>query len=116
MFFLKKRINNDLKVSNKYLKYLSMEKRFGIEKLNTYKKFARNVKKFEKGFIKIFKKIKNNGKIIIGYGATYKSSTVLNYCGLKNNFMIISWIQRQLNSMRYTWFTYTYLSVQGYSK
>ena len=41
--FFKKKINNELKVSNKYLKYLSMEKRFGIEKLNTYKKFAKNV-------------------------------------------------------------------------
>ncbi len=85
--FFKKRINNDLKVSNKYLKYLSMEKRFGIEKLNTYKKFAKNVQNSKKALIKIFKKIKNKGNIIIGYGATYKSSTVLNYCGLKNNFI-----------------------------
>ena len=47
----------------------------------------KNVQNSKKALIKIFKKIKNKGNIIIGYGATYKSSTVLNYCGLKNNFI-----------------------------
>ena len=53
-----------------------MEKRFGIEKLNTYKKFAKNVQN-SKGSYQNIQKIKNKGNIIIGYGATYKSSTVL---------------------------------------
>ncbi len=85
--FFKKKINQKVQISKKYIKFLSDEKKFGIEKLSTYRKFARNVKKSKNALISIFRKIKNDGKIIIGYGATYKSSTVLNYCGLKNNFI-----------------------------
>ena len=85
--FFKKKINQKVQISKKYIKFLSDEKKFGIEKLSTYRKFARNVKKSKNALINIFRKIKNDGKIIIGYGATYKSSTVLNYCGLKNNFI-----------------------------
>ena len=85
--FFKKKINQKVQISKKYIKFLLDEKKFGIEKLSTYRKFARNVKKSKNALISIFRKIKNDGKIIIGYGATYKSSTVLNYCGLKNNFI-----------------------------
>ena len=85
--FFKKKINNKFKISKKYISYLSDEKKFGIDKFSTYKKFAKNVQNSKKALIKIFKKIKNKGDIIIGYGATYKSSTVLNYCGIKNDFI-----------------------------
>jgi len=33
----------------------------------------------------ILKKVKKNKNIIIGYGATAKATTILNYCGIDNN-------------------------------
>jgi len=85
--FFKKKTNKKFKISNIFLKYLIDEKKNGIDKISTYKKFSKNVKRSKKELLKIFEKIKKNKEIIIGYGATYKSSTVLNYCGLKSNFI-----------------------------
>ena len=85
--FFKKKTNRKIKISRNYNKYLLEEKKYGIQNFITYKKFAQRVKKSKQQLIKIFKKIKNNNKIIIGYGATYKSSTVLNYCGINNNLI-----------------------------
>ena len=85
--FFKKKTNLKVRISKQYIKSLLDEKKFGIEKLSTYRKFARNVKKSKNALISIFRKIKNDGKIIIGYGATYKSSTVLNFCQINKNYI-----------------------------
>jgi len=85
--FFKKKTNRKIKISRNYNKYLLEEKKYGIQNFTTYKKFAQRVKKSKQQLINIFKNIKKNNKIIIGYGATYKSSTVLNYCGINNNLI-----------------------------
>ena len=84
--FIKKKRNN-LKISNKVFKFLNEEKVYGIENIDVYLKFGEKVQKSKHELISIFKNIKKNSKKIIGYGATYKSATVLNYCGLKSNFI-----------------------------
>lgn len=84
--FIKKKRNN-LKISNKVFKFLNEEKVFGIENIDVYLDFGEKVQKSKHELISIFKNIKKNNKKIIGYGATYKSATVLNYCGLKSNFI-----------------------------
>ncbi len=53
-----------------------------MNKFTTYLKFASRVKKSKKEMIHLFKKLKKEGKKIISYGATYKSTTILNYCNL----------------------------------
>ena len=85
--FFKKKKNRKIKISKNVLQHILQEKNYGIHKLQTYKTFAKRVKNSKKALVKIFKKIKQENKIIIGYGATAKSSTVLNYCGLKSNFI-----------------------------
>ena len=84
--FIKKKRNN-LKISNNVFKFLNEEKVYGIENIDVYLKFGEKVQKSKHELISIFKNIKKNNKKIIGYGATYKSATVLNYCGLKSNFI-----------------------------
>ena len=66
---------------------LAFEKDFGIGEFETYKKFAGCVEKSKTDLISIFERVKNKNSKIIGYGATYKSSTILNYCGLNNEFI-----------------------------
>jgi SAM-dependent methyltransferase len=85
--YFKKYNNNKIKVSNNVLKHLNNEKKIGIHKLAVYKKFSKNVQKSKKNLVEIFKKLKKRGELIIGYGATYKSSTVLNYCNLNHKFI-----------------------------
>jgi methylation protein EvaC len=78
---------NSRKINNNVARYIKEEKKFGIDKFSTYVKFAKRVKKSKKNLIKIFKNIKKEKKIIIGYGATAKSSTVLNYCNINKNYI-----------------------------
>jgi len=55
--------------------------------LGIYKKFGLEVKKSKKKLLNIFSKMKKNKNQIIGYGATAKSCTVLNYCKIDTNFI-----------------------------
>ncbi len=59
---------------------LKGEKKAKLNKLSTFISFAKKVKKSKKELNKIFKVLKNKKKMIISYGATYKSSTIFNYC------------------------------------
>ena len=68
------------------LKQIKAEKKAGIHKFSTYKKFARNIIKLKKDLISIFKKIKSNGDKIAGYGASAKAVTVINFCNLKEDY------------------------------
>ena len=85
--YFKKIDNKKIKVSKIVNKHLSKEKKFGINSLETYKIFAKKVKKSKKNLIKIFQKLKRKKNKIIGYGATYKSSTVLNFCKINKNYI-----------------------------
>ena len=56
-----------------------------MHKLSTYKNFAKKVKFSRIKLNKIFDELLKKKKKIIGYGATAKSCTVLNYCKIKKN-------------------------------
>lgn len=63
---------------------LSFEVRMGMGMLAMapYHAFAENVKKSRESLTNLLKAVKQQGKKIISYGATSKSTTVFNYCGL----------------------------------
>ena len=86
-YYIKRADNNKIKIKSTVQKQKSYEIKFGLNKYSTYKKFANNVKDSRNNLIKIFKKLKNMNKKIIGYGATAKASTVLNYCNINNDII-----------------------------
>jgi len=63
------------------------EKKMKLNIFSTYKKFSKRVIKSKKDLIKIFKNLKSKNKKIISYGATYKSSTIFNFCKIGRNFI-----------------------------
>ena len=63
-------------------KQIKKETHAKMNKFSTYLKFASRVKKSKKDLAQLLKKLKKNGKKIISYGATYKSTTIFNYCNL----------------------------------
>ena len=83
-FYIKKIINNRRKERSSYNQLLK-EKKYGVDKLKTYFSFRKRVIKSKKKLIFLFKKLKERKKKIIGYGATAKSTTVLNFCKIDNN-------------------------------
>lgn len=86
-YYIKKVENRDIKISNKVKKQIENEKKFGLHKLVTYKQFAKKVKLSKKNLLNILKKIKSKNKSIIGYGATAKAVTILNYCNINKSLI-----------------------------
>jgi methylation protein EvaC len=82
-YYIKKISNNKFEIHKKIKIQLNRELRYGINKYSTYIKFRNKVESSKKKLKQIFTKLKKNNKKIIGYGATAKSSTVLNYCNIK---------------------------------
>lgn len=62
--------------------FISLENRKKLSDVNTYYKFAKNIKKNKISLSKILKKLKKEGKSIAGYGAPAKSTTLLHYFNL----------------------------------
>ena len=81
-YFIKKKQNKFYNIKKKVKDEINKELRYGLNNFATYKKFARKVKLSKIKLLNIFRKIKNQKKKIVGYGATAKSCTVLNYCGI----------------------------------
>ena len=86
-YFIKKKENNFFEINRKVKNEINKELSYGLNNFSTYKKFAKKVMTSKIKLLKIFKKIKDKRKTIIGYGATAKSCTVLNFCGIKKNFI-----------------------------
>lgn len=69
-------------VSERVKEIVRKETEQGLKEFSIYQKFAENVQRNRDDLLALLKKIKAEGKRIVGYGATSKSTTVLNYCGI----------------------------------
>ena len=74
------------KSTSRLKKILNDEKKQGLNNFNTFKNFAKRVHKSKQTLIALLKNLKQKNKKIISYGATYKSTTVFNYCKIGTNF------------------------------
>lgn len=61
---------------------ISTEAKLGLNSLDTYNKFAEKIESVKQKLLSILAKLKSEGKIIVGYGAPAKSTTLLNYFGI----------------------------------
>ena len=86
-YFIKKRNNKKYNVKLSVKKQFDKEIKKGLDKFITYKDFATKSTKSKKLFIEILNKIKKDNKKIIGYGATAKAVTVLNYCNIDHDLI-----------------------------
>ena len=83
-YYIKKVLNKKFDVNKKVKIQLNQELNYGINKYTTYIEFKNKVESSKKKLKQILLKLRKKNKKIIGYGATAKSSTVLNYCNIKN--------------------------------
>ncbi|MEI6567708.1 MAG: class I SAM-dependent methyltransferase [Verrucomicrobiota bacterium] len=60
----------------------SKEHALGLSEVATYDRFRRNVEKSGDNLIALLSKLKAEGRRVTAYGATSKSTTVTNYCGI----------------------------------
>ena len=59
----------------------------GLDDLNTYFSFTEKVKEAKRQVLSFLIKEKRAGKSIVGYGAPGKGNTLLNYCGIRQDFL-----------------------------
>jgi methylation protein EvaC len=59
---------------------LAKEAALGLDRAETYLKFKQNCENSRAGLTQTLERLRGQGKRIVGYGATSKSTTVINYC------------------------------------
>lgn len=69
-------------VSDAVTQLLQKEQSIGLHRLSTFETFRKNVEQSRNDLVSLLRDLKSQGKRIAGYGATSKSTTILNYCGI----------------------------------
>ncbi len=59
----------------------------GFESIETYRNFAEQVRETKRKLLEFLIAEKRAGKTIVGYGAPAKGNTLLNYCGVRADFL-----------------------------
>jgi SAM-dependent methyltransferase len=63
------------------------EESSGYNRLETYSRFAEQIKETKRKLLEFLIRAKHSGKKIVGYGAPGKGNTLLNYCGIRTDFI-----------------------------
>ncbi len=79
--------NKSLKVSKRLKRILKEERKKNIDNYKGCIKFKKQVEESKKKLRQKIFKIKMKKQKICGYGATSKSTTILNYCGINHNYI-----------------------------
>lgn len=74
-------------ISPAVLDMIKYEETKGFDKVETYSKYAERVASTRNHLLDILNRIKNEGKTIIGYGASGRGTIVMNYCGIDNRYL-----------------------------
>lgn len=61
---------------------LEVEERLGLQAPDTFDRFRRHVEQSRDMLASLLRDLNRQGKRVVGYGATSKSTTVTNYCGI----------------------------------
>jgi hypothetical protein len=74
-------------LTGRALELKERELRAGYGRMETYSTFAKKVEETKRRLLQILVEVKNEGKRIVGYGAPGKGNTLLNYCGIRSDFL-----------------------------
>jgi hypothetical protein len=66
---------------------LAREEAYGLKRLETYERFNAQVVETKRQLLAFLIQAKRAGKTVAGYGAPGKGNTLLNYCGIRTDFV-----------------------------
>jgi SAM-dependent methyltransferase len=69
------------------LELLDREDQQGIRDPETYRRFAEGVQESKRSLLELLIELRRQGKQVAGYGAPGKGNTLLNYCGIRTDFL-----------------------------
>lgn len=70
------------KVSAAVAAQRAKEKVLGLNRPETYDRLRHNIERSRHKLLALLRELRENGKRVVGYAATAKSATVINYCGI----------------------------------
>ena len=74
-------------ISNAALQQIKKEKELGLNKAETYYEFKKNCEISKVALKNLLEELKFQGKRVVGYGATSKSTTILNYSDIDSTLI-----------------------------
>jgi SAM-dependent methyltransferase len=66
---------------------LDREDQQGMRDPRTYRRFAEGVQESKRALLELLIELRRQGKQVVGYGAPGKGNTLLNYCGIRTDFL-----------------------------
>ncbi|MDR7471112.1 MAG: class I SAM-dependent methyltransferase, partial [Armatimonadota bacterium] len=66
---------------------LQEEEQWGVRRLERYRAFGEQVKATKRRLLEFLIQVKDHGRTIAAYGAPAKGNTLLNYCGIRTDFI-----------------------------
>jgi SAM-dependent methyltransferase len=79
--------NERLPVTAAVSRLLDTEKAQGLGDISAYCQFSESVRRVKRTLLTFLVEQKNAGRRIVGYGAPAKGNTLLNYCGVRTDFL-----------------------------
>ncbi|HCT79841.1 MAG TPA: methyltransferase, partial [Micromonosporaceae bacterium] len=61
---------------------LALEQGLGLADVATFMRFSANIERVRKDLVALLQDLRDAGRRVVGYGATSRSATVTNYCGI----------------------------------
>ena len=94
--------SNGQAVSSNVHDLLDAENAVGIQDLNYYHAFGMQVERTKRSLLSLLIYLKGEGKSIAGYGAPGKGNTLLNYCGIRTDFLDFTVDRNTFKQGKYT--------------
>ncbi|MEO8472491.1 MAG: class I SAM-dependent methyltransferase [Chryseolinea sp.] len=85
--YAKHREDSSKEISHRVGSLLNVEHDAGMSSLSFYADFEKNVRQTKWKILEFLIRAKEEGKTIAGYGAPGKGNTLLNYCGIRTDFI-----------------------------
>ena len=67
--------------------FLAQEKAEGVAEEATFVRFSSEVERIGSDLVALLRDLRSEGKRVVGYGATSRSATVLNYCNIGTDLL-----------------------------
>lgn len=83
LYFTQK--NNPRGISKRLKNKIREEEKSGLADKKTWDRFARDCRSHKKMLVKLIRREKSRNRRLIGYGASARSSTLLNFCGINRS-------------------------------
>jgi hypothetical protein len=79
--------DNSKPIGDRVIDLKAREKAAGFASIERYTNFEEQVRETKRKLLDFLIKVKREGKTVVGYGAPGKGNTLLNYCGIRTDFL-----------------------------